>query len=331
MRNPRLLCLLALTTCFLVDGGELNAQELDRFHRVVGTQKSENVRTTQFLRLVEDPSGHPEALETAITRYRSADNRLLIDLIAVIHIGEKKYYRSLQHQFKQYDALLYELVAAENSRVPSRNRSGAMGHPVQLIQGLMRDMLGLESQLQHIDYTPENFVHADLSPSQIQEKLAERGETPWSFAVKAMGEVLQKGAAESESMDAPVEGLDQLLSMVSDSRKLKIAMAKQFTAGDSIEASLGKSLNQLLITDRNQAAIKVLRKEIGKGKTNLALFYGAAHMPDFEKRLVSELGVKKTRQAWVEAWDLKNATSSQTPSTVSNWANSIFRLIDELE
>ena len=57
--------------------------------------------------------------------------------------------------------------------------------------------------------------------------------------------------------------------------------------------------------DRNKACLEVLKQQLKAGKKNIAIFYGAAHMPDFDKRLKEELGVKRTTNEWIDAWSLK--------------------------
>jgi hypothetical protein len=51
--------------------------------------------------------------------------------------------------------------------------------------------------------------------------------------------------------------------------------------------------------------MKVLKKEIDRGQKKIAIFYGAAHMPDFEKRLRDELGLVPVSTTWMPAWDLR--------------------------
>lgn len=323
---------LALTTAFLWNGGELFAQRsgIEKVEPLSVKTGKPIAEPTQFLKLVRDSAGTPESLQTSITRYRSPDNRLLVDLIAVIHVGEKQYYRKLDHQFTQYESLLYELVAPEGYEVPSGSQqNGLTANPLRLIQGTMQNMLGLHSQLDHINYSRKNFVHADLTPAQIRRKLQQRGETPWTFAIKAFGEVLQQHDVNStDALTQDIQSFDQLFAVMSDSTKLKRMLAKQFTSTGAMELGLGKSLNQLLITDRNDAAMRVLKQEIDQGKTRIALFYGAAHMPDFEQRLTQQLGLKKTRQAWVEAWDLRESAASAN-SPFNSLADMLFRILDE--
>ncbi len=70
-------------------------------------------------------------------------------------------------------------------------------------------------------------------------------------------------------------------------------------------AGLGQTLNTILISDRNKAALRVFQKELAKGKKKIAIFYGAGHMPDLEKHLTVDFGLKRAKQDWQTAWDLK--------------------------
>jgi hypothetical protein len=86
--------------------------------------------------------------------------------------------------------------------------------------------------------------------------------------------------------------------------KMKRMLAEQL---QNLEGGgLGPTLNNILVADRNEAALKVFQKELAKGKKKIAIFYGAAHMPDFEKRLRLDFGLEKKNAQWLEAWDLEN-------------------------
>ena len=89
------------------------------------------------------------------------------------------------------------------------------------------------------------------------------------------------------------------------SRKMKIELAEQFASSSGLASGLGPTLGRILIDDRNQAAMKVFQKELAKGHKKIAIFYGAAHMPDFEKRLVDDFGMKRKSVRWLTAWDLQ--------------------------
>src|SRR5262245_36116594 len=66
----------------------------------------------KFIRIQRDAKNEPVALETAIVSYKAASGEgdLVVDLISVVHVGDRGYYQKLNKHFEQYDALLYELV-----------------------------------------------------------------------------------------------------------------------------------------------------------------------------------------------------------------------------
>lgn len=265
----------------------------------------------KFLRALKDKNGDVVALQTATVRYQSAADgqEVVVDLIGVVHIGEKAYYEKLNRQFEQYDALLYELVAPEGTRIPKGGRDRA-DNPVGMIQGLMKNVLELESQLEHIDYTKKNFVHADLSPDQMAAAMRKRGDDGFTIFLRVLTELMQQAERQEQKR---AQGLMKeqdidILSLFFDpgrGLKLKRILAQQFDDAEAAAGGLGATLATLLITDRNEAAMKVLHKELAKGKKKIGIFYGAAHLPDFDKRLRAELGLKPVSEEWLTAWDLK--------------------------
>ena len=65
--------------------------------------------------------------------------------------------------------------------------------------------------------------------------------------------------------------------------------------------------NSVIIGDRNAKCLRVLRKQVRKkGRRNLGIFYGAAHNPDLEARLL-KMGYWKGKQEWMTAWDVPKA------------------------
>lgn len=266
-----------------------------------------------FLRLSRDEAQEPLSLDTSIVEYLEpadaaarAGRRLplQVDLVAAVHVGSGAYYEILDQLFKEYDAVLYELVAPENARVPrpGRKPAGAIGSAQQ---GLTK-LLGLEFQLEAIDYAAPNFVHADLSPKEFDAAMAKRGESWWSIFMKLM----QESMARANTRKAPTSdiGVGDLFGILFGSDRevrLRRIMAEQFTDMDVLTAAFGGEDGSTLITDRNAAAIDVLRDQIGRGRRRIAIFYGAAHMDDFDRRLRNEFGLQPGETIWLEAWDLR--------------------------
>ena len=105
--------------------------------------------------------------------------------------------------------------------------------------------------------------------------------------------------ADKPAPQTPDISLNDLLNPT----KFKRMMAEQFedAGGDVV---LGRTVNQLLVEDRNKACMKVLQQQLAAGKKKIAIFYGAAHMPDFDKRLKEDFDMKRTTSEWIDAWSL---------------------------
>lgn len=240
--------------------------------------------------------------ETSIASYRNAAG-VLVDLISVVHIGDSKYYADLSRRFEAYDALLYELVAPKGSR-PRRNRKVGGGSIISQVQRLMKTALNLQFQLDAIDYSADNFVHADLSPKEFLAKQKERGESMTTMMIRAMLAGSQsKETAEKAAAITPIH----IMAGMRNPDYLKFLFAQQLENVENILATLGgggKGENSTIIGDRNQAAIDVLKTQLRKGKKRVGIFYGAAHMPDLEVKL-KELGFEPAgKPEWLVAWDV---------------------------
>ena len=259
-------------------------------------------RNPEFIRIQRNENRDPVALQTAIAKYVPAggEKGAEIDLVAVVHIGEQAYYERLNQEFEKYDAVLYELVAPEGNKPP---KGGEMksDNPLAMLQQGMKFFLGLEHQLEVVDYRKSNFIHADLSPEGMKKAKKERGDDKTTIILGVIADLLRKRNLDADKPEpqAPDISLTDLLNP----KKFKRIMAQQFEdAGGDV--SLGGTINRLLVEDRNKACIKVLQQQLTAGKKKIAIFYGAAHMPDFDKRLKEDFGMKRTESEWITAWNL---------------------------
>ena len=326
--------LVSALTAFLtpkVPGQRVQTADASAAH----PNNAERAKTERFLRLRRDAEGRPLALQTSLTRYEDADRKTVVDLIGAVHIGETGYYKRLNKQFTLYDAVLYELVAPTGTRVPRGERPP--GNPIAWLQQTAQNLLGLESQLEQIDYQRDNFVHADLSPQQIGDKMRERGDTPLTLGLTALAEMLrEQNRAAADATEAPSAGevgleamsWEDLVDLLGDPLQLKQLLAEQFAQSGALDGGLGPSLNRLLIGDRNQAAMDVLHRELDRGKRKIAIFYGAAHLPDLDQRIVNELGFERTHHVWVDAWDLTRAPQPSQAANPAAWFQQILKSLD---
>ena len=307
--------------------GQLELRPADKQEQPAEQLKLEEKKAkkpaNKFLRMQRSNQGEPLTLQTAITSYKLADRdtELQVDLVGAVHVGDKEYYQTLNKKFESYDVVLYELVAPQGTRVPKGGRKGGSSNPISMLQGMTQNMLNLASQMEEVDYTKRNFVHADMSPEEMTAAMAERGETAMTVALDAISEVMKqsnlraKDAAGNEELQQFAEDPIALLFDSQRDAKLKVMMAEQFsTMGTDV---MGGTVNRVLIKDRNAAAMKVFNRESLKGHKRIAIFYGAAHLPDFEERL-SDLGFRPTATEWLTAWDLTKKSQKKKADPVND-------------
>lgn len=252
-----------------------------------------------FIRVDEDDSA--ARLQTAVTRYEK--DGAGIDLIGAVHIADKAYFQKLSTRFASYDSLLFEMIGGENlaaaaePAAPGEKEQDLSG--LRLVYGMVARFLDLAGQTESIDYTAKNFVHADLTLTEFSQMQAERGESLLGFALKA-----GKLDPDAPNQPDPAKLLRAMLSGSSNLVKLEIV----HTLGrgdDQIAAFAGESV---IITDRNARCLEVMHRQLAAGRKNLGIFYGAAHFPDMEKRLL-EHGFKRVKQEWLTAWDIPKAAA----------------------
>ncbi|BCU76768.1 hypothetical protein [Luteolibacter sp. LG18] len=250
-------------------------------------------KASDFIRVDEDAQA--ARLQTGVTRYKK--DGVTVDLIGAIHIADAAYYKNLSGKFDNYQAVLFEMVG-DDKAIPKKEAKDApaadkkdLGGLHQLY-GMVAKFLGLTGQMESIDYTRKNFVHADITLEEFQKLQAEKGESLLGLIAKAD----QSGAKEPDAaklMQAMLSG---------NSNRMKLEIIHTLGSGDDQIAAFAGS-NSVIVGDRNAKCIKVLDSQVDKGRKRLAIFYGAAHFPDMEKRLL-EKGYQKVSHEWVTAWDI---------------------------
>ncbi|HEY1122616.1 MAG TPA: hypothetical protein VGE67_13480 [Haloferula sp.] len=271
----------------------------------------------EFIR-VEDTEAATQ-LQTSVTRYTKGGAS--VELVGAVHIADKKYYEGLNTRFTGYDAVLFEgigspapppVAGVEEVAPAEPAEEDGVGTPEEIeipapekkpgkLDGLHgayesgAQWLGLSYQMKEIDYRKANFVHADLSVEEFTALQAERKESLIGFVLKAGLNEQVKPAKEPSTIKL-------LTSLVRrDKNGLKRELVHTLGAGDDqIAAIAGESV---IISDRNAKCLQVLDREMQAGKKKLGIFYGAAHYPDMEKRLLAD-GWQKTGTEWLTAWDI---------------------------
>ena len=275
-------------------------------------EEAKAVESVDFIRVTED--GDDTRLETSVTRFER--DGISVELVGAIHVADADYYAALSKRFEKYDALLYEGIGHAVPKVPVVELPEEEIDPIEIdgeiaeldlidapakldgLSGIYQkaaDWLDLSFQMTEIDYTKPNFVHADLTLGEFRELQADRKESILGFAFKT------SFRSKVKVKEPSTYGLIKAL-VKRDKNLLKLQLVHTLGAGDDqIAALAGESV---IVTDRNEKCLAVLDQQIAAGDTKLGIFYGAAHFPDMEKRLL-ENGWQKTNEEWMTAWDLE--------------------------
>jgi hypothetical protein len=250
-----------------------------------------------FIRLETGADGAPAALEVSIASYADDLGRR-VDLVSAVHVADRAYFRELDRRLADYPVVLYELVGEPEALDAPRSASlSAVG----MLQGGMKEALGLAYQLEWIDYGRENMVHADLNTDEFADSMRERGESLVGLMFRAWALALAEQGAD------PGQQADLFRVLFADDRQLalKRMLAGQLAEQAELLERMAGADGSTLIEVRNARALERLREQLQDGARSAAIFYGAAHMPDIATRLVDEFGMRPAGSEWVEAWNLR--------------------------
>ena len=327
-RRRSVLPLIALIV--LASGGFLRAEDAKE--------------PAKYVRFTDEKGGG--RLETAVVTYKN-DAGVELKLVSAIHIGERSYFEELAKDFEARDAVLYELVKEKDAPLPApgvirRQAEDAEGgdggmQAVGDLQRFLKDTLNLEFQLDVIDYTKKNFVHADMDRAEFEKAQADRGESFETMMLQQLMAAMRRplpealpGAAAGEDPDAMLRDLVKLVTRPDMERQIKTIIAKQMDQMQDIAMGLDGPGGSVILTERNKAAIKALEETLKAGdKKTISIFYGAAHMPDLAKR-VREMGFKPAGATeWKRAWDL--TIRADQPSAIEDLLMGVLDALAEPE
>ncbi len=272
-------------------------------HSEVGSAGTQTAPIQRFVRLRAGKDNQPTSLDTEVATFQgkgSDDKDVEVDLIATIHVADRGYYDDLNRRFKHYDSVLYELVAPEDMKVTADREDTSL---LSGFQGGLASMLELEFQLDCIDYQAPNFVHADMTPLEFTASMKSRGESPLSMILQVFRNSL-KEQAKNPFQTTEKELVLAFLSR-NRSRELKKVVAHEFSDVERMVAIHQGPDGSTLLTERNKKALQVLRQVLNRKSHKVAIYYGAAHMPDMSMRLQNDFKMEAGKSEWLVAWDLQ--------------------------
>jgi len=275
-------------------------------------------------------AGGTHALEIAVRDYAPLSGKgPTVRLVGVIHVADRAYYRAVQERLDAAHLVLFEGVGSKPDdfkRDPSLRRKDHL-------YTKLADALGLVTQFEGIDYRRDHFVNADLSVEAMTALLEAEmvaGGTGAEAARAAKGQMetltrtLQGGGGGLTGMAANL-----LIGMVERSTRMRATVLLGLVGMDPMEskggfAQLGGAggdrLGRLILEDRNEAALRALAPELGRGKPEsrvVGVFYGAAHLPGIEEALIRRHGYVPARTEWLKALSVDPEAAGLSPAEVA--------------
>ena len=234
--------------------------------------------------------------------------------------AEAKAHESKAHELKAHELKAHESKPDESTpdeKQPDERRD---------LYKEFADALGVSLQVRSIDYDRPGWEPADLPMEELLDRLWRRGERSTTL------EMLSKQDGFAQGM------LRFLLSMVSDSPQFKKLVIQALGgAGEAAgraqggrRAGLGEVDERIIIDERNDAVIDELAHLLGRPTppASVAIFYGAAHMGDFEATLRERWGLEPAEVVWSSAMGVDDWNDKKVRERISA-IEAAMKAIDE--
>jgi len=265
-----------------------------------------------YVRLKEDASS--TRMEVNVATFTLPDGRT-VDLFGVVHLADAAYYKDVDQRLGTYDAVLFELVGnpeglQKPDAAPPAGTPPPRPHPLRGIQQGIGNVFHLAFQLEKIDYTRPNFVHADASAEEFSKMQADRGESMMKLLLKSFQ--LSNDPAFLQKMGGAGEiGMADLVMLFYSQKtmqRIKVIFARLLAESESLMEGGLLEKDNAIIAGRNDVALKKLDEVLADpAKKRVAIFYGAGHMPTMEQVLKDRLKATRTSEVWLPAWTMPPA------------------------
>ncbi|MEW6306526.1 MAG: hypothetical protein AB1705_23925, partial [Verrucomicrobiota bacterium] len=285
-----------------------------------------------YMRLAR-PDNDTVELQIAVRRFVPARrSQPVVWLAGASHIGEPAYYQALQKHLDGQALVLFEGVAEERRHARATEPKRPASEDTSLQSNLARS-LGLVFQLDAIDYEKPHFRNSDLTIRELQVLMEGEAAVQQSTGAATDGPPADNSFNQlvsvmdgSSFLGAVVQGVVKLIG--SNPKLQALAKLAFIETLGQLEGDLAraqalppdlKRLMEVLIHHRNDVVIRELREEMGKPKppASISVFFGAAHMPDMERRLTQELNYRPADQIWVPAFSVSPAKAGLSPAEIT--------------
>jgi len=197
------------------------------------------------------------------------------------------------------------------------------------LQSQLADALGLEFQLDSIDYSRPHWVCSDMTVDELNQAMDARGLdfsvmggtlAGTSLPARIVKVLLRLMSAMDAMLDGAIADIFKLtlIEMLGDERIMDMSM-KQF----------GEGFGEVIIGERNQVVMNDLGPLVEKldADSSIAVFYGAGHLADFEQRFEQQLGYTPTGTQWLAAMTVDMQASAVSESQLRQMRIAIRRAL----
>lgn len=189
------------------------------------------------------------------------------------------------------------------------------------LQAQLAKALNLDFQLEAMDYGRPHYRCSDMTMDQMNRALKERGVDFMEFGSTLAGtslpaRVVQLLLRAIRMFDAMADG------MMSDMVKvvmIEVLGNESMTEG-ALNQQFGRGFGEVIVGERNQVVMDDLAALVKNEPDvkSVAIFYGAAHMKDFEERLAKQLNYAPTTVEWIPAIEVDLANSAVDPAQLAS-------------
>lgn len=277
--------------------------------------RAEEPAPENFVRSTETPE-KLSAIQTRTVEFRPASGAGPgILLVGAAHLGTPEYYAALQKRLDACSVVLFEGVGLGEAL---KQGPGALDRDLG-IQKQLANVLGLKFQLDAIDYRRPQFINSDLAMEGVKSEIHERTDKePGAKSddmFKTLMETLQgtgKGAEMVKPLLALLGGSDQTRETTRLIFIEVLGRAGEFLELAKTASPEMKDLFDVILTERNEIVLRDVRTQLARLQPgqNVAVFYGAAHLPEIAHRLAIDLHYAPAAEKWDTAFTADPAKSS---------------------
>lgn len=197
------------------------------------------------------------------------------------------------------------------------------------IQTQLADALGLKFQLTAMNYSHTSWRNSDLTVDQVQALMGED-----NAAADALFSLLDGTSLASKLVSFmlgfiktnPQLALTVKIMLVETLSSAEDALPRQSGPGGANLAAVMK----VIIQDRNEEVFRDLRRVLAEEPQakSIAIFYGAGHLPDMERRLTQDFNYTFDHDTWFSAIDLDLSTQPGGPAQAKQARTMIRNMLE---